>query len=269
LILIRLRKQNFRKRYGPWGLVAGGSSGLGAEYARQLARRGLNLVLVARRLAPLEALAAQLSNEYGVQVRPLQFDLQQSELLGDLAMQIKDLEIGLLVYNAAYSAVGPFFNQPLETHLRELRVNSQTPLALVHMLGKPMLDRGRGGMILMSSLSAGQGTPLVANYAATKAYSQVFGEGLWDELRSKGVDVLVCSPSVVTKPGQPLVERQGLSAPAVSTREVVSEALAGLGRQPGVIPGRSSRLAAFFMRHLMPRRWAIQMMGRAMRSLYS
>jgi uncharacterized protein len=269
LILIRLRKKNFHRRYGPWALVAGGSSGLGAEYARQLAARGLNLVLVARGLAELESLAAQLRGKYGVQVRPLQFDLQNSELLGDLVMQIKDLEIGLLVYNAAFSSVGLFFDQPLETHLRELHVNSQTPLALVYMLGKPMLERRRGGIIMMSSLSSGQGTPLAANYAATKAYNQILAEGLWDELRSKGVDVLVCSPSVVTKPGQPQAENQGFSAPAVSTGEVVSETLAALGRQPGVIPGRDSRMAAFFMRHLMPRRWAIQMMGRAMRSLYS
>ncbi|MEJ2711406.1 MAG: SDR family NAD(P)-dependent oxidoreductase, partial [Anaerolineales bacterium] len=133
----------------------------------------------------------------------------------------------------------------------------------------PMLERRRGGIILMSSLSSGQGTPLAANYAATKAYNQVLAEGLWDELRSKGVDVLVCSPSVVTKPGQPQAESRGFSAPAVSTQEVVSETIAALGHRPGVIPGRSSRMAAFFMRRLMPRRWAIQMMGQAMRSLYS
>ena len=269
MILLKLRKQNFRKRYGPWALVAGGSSGLGAEYARQLAAHGLDLVLVARHLATLEALASELKGKYGIQVRPLQFDLQQSELLGDLAMQIKDLEIGLLVYNAAYSAIGPFFDQPLEAHLRELRVNSQTPLALVHMLGKPMLERRRGGVILMSSLSAAQGTPLVANYAATKAYNQVLAEGLWEELRSKGIDVLVCSPSVVIKPGEPQTESKGFSAPAVSTREVVSETLDALGKKPGVIPGSSSRRAAFFMRHLLPRRWAIWIMGRAMRVLYS
>jgi len=269
LISLKIRKKNFHKRYGPWALVAGGSSGLGAEYARQLAAHGLNLVLVARNLATLEALAAELQGKYGIRVRPLQFDFQQSELLGDLVMQIKDLEIGLLVYNAGYSAVGPFFDQPLETHLRELRVNSQTPLALVHMFGKLMLERRRGGVILMSSLSAAQGTPLVANYAATKAYNQVLAEGLWEELRSKGIDVLVCSPSVVTKPGEPQTESQRFSAPAVSTREVVRETLDALGKKPGIIPGGSSRRAAFIMRHLLPRRWAIWIMGRAMSALYS
>ncbi len=112
-------------------------------------------------------------------------DLAQREAAAAITAQIQDKEVGLLVYNAGYSAIGAFFGVPLEDHLREIDTNIRTQLILVYYLGQAMAARRRGGIILMSSLSAMLGSALIANYAASKAYIRVLGEGLWEELRSQ------------------------------------------------------------------------------------
>jgi uncharacterized protein len=261
----------FVQRYGPWAVVAGASEGLGAEYARQLAQRGLNLILVARHIERLQALAADVSREFGVEVRVLVVDLARADAADLILTGTSRLDIGLLVYNAAFSAVGPFLERSIEDHLKEVDTNIRAPLVLAHAFGKRLVERKRGGMILMSSLSAMQGTAYVANYAATKAYNALLGEGLWDEWKAAGVDVLVCVPSAVRTPNY-LASRptpgKMFSPAAAEPRRVVEAALKALGRQPSVIPGAGNRLASFVMRFLMPRTAAIRMMGSVMRSMY-
>ena len=261
----------FRRRYGPWALVAGASEGLGAEFARQLAGKGLDLALVARRAGKLEALAGELAARYGVQTRSLSLDLSNPETPGAILAQVEDIEVGLLVYNASFSCIGPFFDRSLAEHRQELQVNCLAPLALVHSFGRSMAARRRGGIILMSSLSASQGSAYISNYTATKAYNQILAEGLWEELREHGVDVLACSPGATRTPnylasldGRP----SGGSVPAIEPRTVVTEALAALGKEPGVIPGFTNRLSALVMRRILPRRTAIRLMGRVLKGLY-
>ncbi|HVU70342.1 MAG TPA: SDR family NAD(P)-dependent oxidoreductase, partial [Ktedonobacteraceae bacterium] len=179
----RITPEVFRTRYGPWALVAGASEGLGAEFATQLAARGLNLLLIARREDVLEEISARLRREYAVQVRALALDLARDDLAQVLGEATSDLEIGLLVYNAALSMIGPYFTISLEDHLREIAVNCRAPMTLAYLLGLPMLKRGRGGILLMSSLGGAQGSALLVNYTATKAYNRLLAEGLWDELR--------------------------------------------------------------------------------------
>jgi short-subunit dehydrogenase len=259
---------DFRVHYGPWALVAGSSEGLGAEYATQLAARGLNLVLVARREDMLQSFAADLEARYGVQARAVPLDLARDDAGPALVERIADVEIGLLVYNAALSAIGPFLETPLDTHLTELQVNCRSPLVLAHTFGRQMLTRGRGGIILMSSLSATMGSALIANYAATKAYNLVLAEGLWDELRSGGVDVLACCPAAVSTPNYAASAPRG-SRSAMAPRLVVEQTLAALGREPSVIPGTANRLSAFALRRLLPRKSTISLMGRVMRGMYA
>jgi short-subunit dehydrogenase len=134
-----------------------------------------------------------------------------------------------------------------------------------------MVQRGRGGIILMSSLSAFQGTALVATYAATKAFNLILGEALWEELRGSGVDVLVVCPGATRTPGweQSRARTGGLlSPPVMEPGPVVGEALDALGRRPLVIAGRSNRLVGFFLNRLLPRRTAVGLMGRSMRRIY-
>ena len=261
----------FLERYGNWGIVAGASEGVGAEYAEQLAARGMNLVLVARRLELLKSLSAHLSEEYGIRTKCLELDLSDVDAAENIVRFSMDLEVGLLVYNAAYSAVGPFLEQPMAAHLRELQTNVHTPLKLVYLLAQHLLDRGHGGIVLMASLSAYQGSPYISNYAATKAFNIILAEGLWEEWRERGVDVLVCVSGAIKTPNflasQP-EKTGGLGDMTMEPAKVVSEVLEALGKQPYVIPGRMNRVSSFVLRYLLPRKTAIRFMGRTLRKMY-
>jgi short-subunit dehydrogenase len=262
---------NFQHRYGNWALVAGASDGLGAEYAKELASRGLNLILIARRSNLLQAFAAQLSDKHRIKTKPIVLDLFAYDAAEQIVQQTMDLDIGLLVYNAAFSAVGPFIEQSMDDHLREIRTNVHTPFKLVYLLGQRMLTRGRGGVVLMSSLSAFQGSAYISTYAATKAFNIVLAEGLWEEWRTRGVDVLVCISGAVKTPNYVASQPTKTGGPGDNTMnsdEVVREALYALGKQPYVIPGRMNRVASFIMRHLLPRKMAIQFMGKVLRDMY-
>jgi len=262
----------FAQRYGPVAVVAGASEGIGAAFARQLAARGLHLILVARRAHPLEALAVELRTAHGVVVRTLPCDLGGETAAGAIDDSCRGLEVGLLVYNAASASVGRFLDTPVESHLRAVAVNARGPTLLTHALGSRMAARGRGGIVLMSSLTAFQGTPFVASYGATKAFNLVLAEGLWSELKEHGVDVLACCAGATLTPGY----ERAASARAASRyapkpqhpEEVVREALAALGRRPLVITGRGNRIASFVMRRMLSRRLAVITMAKEMRSRY-
>ncbi len=262
----------FAHRYGPTALVAGASEGIGAAFAHELAGLGLHLVLVSRRTAPLAALAEKLRARNGVDVRTVPCDLADPDAADAIAGACRGLEIGLLVYNAAASSVGRFLDTPIEDHLRAVHVNARGPVLLVHAFGRAMADRGRGGIVLMSSLTAFQGTPLVASYGATKAFNLVLAEGLWGELEERGVDVLACCAGATLTPGYERATRPGAAtgfAPGPQDpADVVREALEALGRRPLVVTGRANRVASFFMRRIFTRRLAVATIGRQMRKRY-
>jgi short-subunit dehydrogenase len=262
---------SFRARYGPWALVAGASAGLGAEFATQLAERGLNLVLIARRKELLDELGAKLMHDFSIQVRSLQLDLAYDDIGSVVTEATSDIDVGLLVYNAAISMIGPYFETTLQDHLNEIAVNCRAPLTLAYILGQRMLSRRRGGIVLMSSLSSSQGSALISNYAATKAYNRLLAEGLWEELRTQGVDILACCASAVSTPGYlaSTSHHSGrISVSAMTPRAVVAETVAALGKQPVVIPGWTNRLANVLMQRFLPHKTAIKVMGRVMRSMY-
>lgn len=261
-------KPDFRSKYGPWALVAGASEGIGKAFAAELAALGLNLVLVARRAGPLEELAAQLRSSHGVEVRVAPIDLASPNLVEEIRAATAGLEIGLVVYNAALSLIGRFLDQPLADKLRVLDVNVRGPVVLADEFGRAMARRGRGGIIIMASLASTQGTALVTTYAATKAFDLVFAEGLWDELRDNGVDVLACRAGATRTPAyersKPAVE----SAPVMESEAVAREALAALGKTPSMVTGHLNRAVSFLMNHVLPRRAAVTIMGRTTRKMY-
>lgn len=264
-------KADFAARYGSWAIVAGASEGIGAGYAEELAERGLNLVLVARRAELLQSLAATLSKKYNIETRFIALDLAASDAVEQIAENTKDVEIGLLVYNAAFSAIGPFLERSLEDHVKEISTNAFTPLKLIYLFAQQMLPRGRGGIVLMSSLSAFQGSAYISTYAATKAFNIVLAEGLWEEWSGRGVDVLVCVSGAVKTPNYVASEPDktgGLGDMTMNPDQVVRETLNALGKQPYVIPGRMNRISSFVMRHLLPRKMAIKFMGKILREMY-
>jgi short-subunit dehydrogenase len=260
----------FRERYGPWAVVAGASMGLGEAFARYIASRGVNLCLVARRTATLDALAGEIRSRHDIQVRSLPLDLAAPGSPAELADQVGDLDVGLLVYNAAFSLIGRFFETPVDAHLQEIDVNCRAPMELAWLLGRRMRTRARGGIVLMSSLSASQGSALIANYAATKAFNLVLAEGLWYELRAQGIDVLATCAGATATPNYRARTPPGSDrgVPVMEPDAVVAETFGSLGRRPSLVPGWRNRVAAFVMRRLLPRQAAVRIMGDTMQAMY-
>jgi short-subunit dehydrogenase len=259
---------DFRERYGPWALVAGASAGLGGAFAEQLACRGLNLLLVARRGDALEHLAAGLRAVHGIEVRTLAADLARPDLRAAVQDFATGLDVGLLVYNAAFSVIGPFLDHPVEEHLKVIDVNCRGPLVLSHLFGAAMAKRGHGGIVLMTSTAGSQGGPWISSYAASKAFNLLLAEALWDELGANGVHVVACRAGATRTPGYEASKPQTSRVPLLEPSYVAEKALAALGRKPSVVPGWFYAFSAFVMNRLMPRRMAIRIMGRATRNLY-
>ncbi len=259
---------NLRSSYGPWALIAGASGGIGAEFARQLAAAGLHVILVARRAEALEELAQSLRAAHGVQVRTASIDLAAPDLQERVRAAAEGVEIGLLVYNAAFTRIGPFFSQSLEDKLRILDVNCRGPVVLAHELGAAMARRKRGGIILLSSMAGLQGAPMLAMYGATKSFDRVLAEGLWEELRAEGIDVIACCAGATRTPTYEASKPVSDPAIIMETEPVVRETLAALGKTPSFIPGAVNRAAAFVMERLLPRAAAIRTMGKATRKMY-
>jgi uncharacterized protein len=266
-----MKEPSFAGKYGPWALITGSASGIGAEFARQIAARGVNLVLADIQAGMLRKCAAELRKQYPVEARTVTVDLSKPDFMRLIRPAVKDIEIGLLVNNAGYGSAGAFMRTEVKVMRDTIAVNCRAPMELSRELGPSMTDRGRGGMIFLSSSSALQGAPIIANYAGTKAYNLVLAEGLWDELRGSGVDVLALCPGATNTPAMAKSGARIDNVPGMPFMEpgaVVTEALEALGRRPGHVPGRMNRCAAFVMSRLMPRAAAVVMLGKNTRKLY-
>jgi len=256
----------FVRRYGSWGVVAGASEGLGAAWAEALAARGLNLALFARRPEVLEATAEAIRARHRVDVHTHPLDLAGTGFGAELERLAGSLEVGFGVFNAAHAPRGPFLDLGLEDQLRSVDVNCRGPLTMAHVLGRRMAARGRGGLVVMSSLAAFHGSPFIATYGATKAFNLVLGEGLWFELHSPGVDVLACAAGATRTPGFLKASPHGEPG-MIEPAQVVEEALGRLGRTGVMIPGRFNRFASFLMRRVFPRGTAVGILGNRTRNL--
>lgn len=222
-------------KYGPWALIVGGSEGVGAAFARKLAVDGFNLVLVARKLAPLEDLAAELRSG-GTQVRTLSADLATPDVLDRVRSVTDDIEVGLLVYNAgANNTRGNFVELPAEVTRAVIAITVIGQSDFARHYGALMYRRGRGGMILTGSLSNYMGSPSLAAYTAAKAFSRILTEALWAESTAFGVDVLhLCIGFTAT----PAMERLGIDLAAATDPAIVAqEGLDNIANGPVWIAG--------------------------------
>jgi len=259
-----LDRAAFAARYGPVALVAGGAIGMGAEYCRQIAATGIDLLVLDRDEAALEATARALrAADDTVDVTTAVVDLGRpaTEVLDAVRSAVADREIGLLVANAAWSPVGPFLDVDLNALLAAIDINCRAPVVLAHELGTRMAARSRGGIIFLSSLAAETGAAQVALYSATKAFDLVLAEGLWYELRGRGVDVVAIRPGSTRTPGwqstqPPDGELKGVMEPA----DVGRDALAALGTTPSIAAGPANRAAEALFR-TMSRRDVIELMS--------
>mgnify|MGYP000954179041 FL=1 len=182
---------DYRTTLGSHALVIGASTTIGEQFARQLAQKGMNVVLVARRQEELERVASDIRREHRVEARVVALDLMVDGAVDKLVAAVSDLEISLLVVNANLHKVNLFDKMDLDTKLRMIRMNTELPVRLVHTLGPPMLERGRGGIILISSLNCLTPLEIDSVFQGTKAFILLFGESLWAEYRRRGVKVAV------------------------------------------------------------------------------
>jgi uncharacterized protein len=262
---------NLKQRYGQLALVAGASEGIGAAFSNYLAAEGMDLILIARREEPLERLAETLMSRYKIKVTCLSCDLSEIGITNWISEALEGQEISLLVYNAALSYIGPFEQNSMEHHNKIVYTNVITPLDMIRLFGEYMLKKGKGAVVIMSSLAAFQGSGFLATYAATKAFSRVLAESLWYEWKNLGVDVLACcagatstSNYINTNPG-----KTSFIAPRVTTaEEVVKECMNMLGKKPSFIAGRGNKFAGFIMQKLFSRKMAVKIMGDNTRKMY-
>ncbi|HXP18314.1 MAG TPA: SDR family NAD(P)-dependent oxidoreductase [Streptosporangiaceae bacterium] len=257
-----MTRRPFAQRYGPWALVAGGSEGIGAAFADELGRRGVNLLLVARRQEQLDETAARLRRERAVEVVTVATDLTDLAALDEVSSAAAGLEIGLVVANAALAPAGKFLSCTEAEIIGAVDLNCRASALLAYRFLPAMAYRGHGGVILVSSLAGLQGVPNLAAYSATKAFLISLGESLWAEMRSSGVDVITACLGAVSTPGY----RQAVQRPAPGTSSpalVAATALNALGRGFRVVPGGLNRVSAFALQRIAPRRAAIAIFGQA------
>jgi len=250
-------------KFGPWALVTGASSGIGAELARQLAEAGLNVALAARRERLLDKLGEELRRRFKVETRTVVVDLSEADAVTRLAAGVEGLDIGLVVSNAGTGRPGSFLAEDRAALLARFRLNTLAHLDIAYHFGAKLAARGRGGLILGGAMGAAHGIPFLANDAGSKAFVQSFGESLHVELKRKGVHVTV---QVVPPTDTAIIAKFGLDLATMpmkpmSTRQCVSEALQAVRRNQSLcLPGTVNRL----MRALLPPGVARAMMGRMM-----
>lgn len=191
----------FQEKYGPWAFVAGASAGIGAGFSHEAARRGLNVIMLARREEQLEATAAEIRAAHGVEVRTVAADLSASDVAERVAYAVGDREVGLFVHNAAVAPTGRFLDTPLRVEQRSIAVNCATLVTLTKQFAEPMAARGRGGIGIVSSMGAMAGSVNFAVYNATKAFDWILAETLWAELGDVGVDVSCIVVGATASPG--------------------------------------------------------------------
>lgn len=219
------------QQYGPWAVIAGGSEGVGAEFALLLAQAGINLVLIARKPEPLRDTADRCCG-LGVQVREIAADLTRPDDVAQIISATSDLEVGLLIYNAgANTHSAEFLDGDLAAFQRVIDLNVTTPLRLVHHFGAPMRHRRRGGVLLIGSLTGYLGSARHTVYGGVKAFTRIYAEGLWLELRDFNVHVLELVLGVTKTPA---MQRVGLNfdIPGLRVSEPAEVAREGLTQLP-------------------------------------
>lgn len=260
-------------RYGPYALVTGAAQGIGEALARALAAAGLQLVLVDRQADRLQSVAASISASTLATPPPrlLVEDLADPTAIARITTAVADLQIGLLAHVAAFTPFGDVLDEDPITLSASIDVNCRAPLLLTRALAPAMRQRGRGGVMLFSSLAASQGAPRLAAYTASRAYTLNLAQSLWSELSPHGVHVLGVCPGATHTPGFDSLHPAAAALRRVPTMQpdaVAREALAHLSDGPVHVVGRANRLANAVLTRVLSRRLANRVIAGNLRALY-
>src|SRR3989441_8838752 len=256
-----------KERFGPWALVTGASSGIGREFARQIAASGINVVLVARRESLLDEVGQGLAKDFNVQYRTVVADLSQEGFLDKLAEATNDLDIGLVVSNAGTPNPGEFLKLDRQLLHATLRLNTMAHLDIAHHFGAKLAERRRGGLILIGSVGAEIGVPFLANDGGAKAYIHSLGEALHYEFKPRGVYVTVVAPpltntAVLAKLG---FDPRTMPMKPMSVEQCVSEGLNALRvNRSRIVPGRMNRIMNALVPASVKRTMTAKMLGKTL-----
>ncbi|MEN8131085.1 MAG: SDR family NAD(P)-dependent oxidoreductase [Pseudomonadota bacterium] len=259
----------FINKYGPWALVTGANAGIGKAIATELASRGINIIGVARRQVLLDQLKEELEEDYNIEVRTIRADLTEPDSISNIELLTSDLEIGLVVPNAGIELSGAFIESSLAANEHLLRLNVMAPMQLAKMFGAKMAARGRGGILFISSLFGYQGIPLVANYAASKAYILSLGEALHVEMKQHGVDVTVVSPGLTDTdmPANMPINFSRIPIFKQQPEQVARTGIKALGNKATVVSGLLNKFYAWENRFL-PRALPVALFGFLIRNAF-
>ncbi len=231
------------ERFGPWALITGASSGIGKEFAQQIAAHGIHVILASRRGAELEAVGREITERWGVQHRVVEVDFTRGEPLAILECATKDLDIGLVVSNAGDARPGVFLDTKLDEMHTIVRINVLAHLDLAHHFGRRLAARKRGGILFVGALGASDGVPFMAHTGATKAYVHSLGQALHVELAKQGISVTVLMPGPTDTAA---LDKLGIERPPMKpmgASQCVTEALQALdANRATVVPGQVTRL---------------------------
>lgn len=260
-------------KYGDWAVVTGATSGIGRSFAEHLARAGMHLVLVARSEDALRQIAAELRTRYAVQTRVLALNLANPIARETLDLETIDLDVGLLVNNAAIEQRGAFVRHTPDELRDVIEVNVTAPTELGQRFGQRFVKRGRGGIIFVSGSIGYQGVPHLANYAATKAHQVNLAEALYYELRPYGVDVLGLSPGLTKTPMVGRLE-QAIRFHRVGMMQLKSDCVAKaglkqLGVRPSVVVGLQYRFFAMLTKRVLSRAAGAWLFGTLIRIAFA
>ena len=250
-----------KTQFGPWALITGASSGIGREFARQLAGARLNTVLVARRRELLQEFGRSLANEFGIQYRVVTADFSDDGFAEALADATEDLDVGLVVSNAGTPSPGKFLSLERNQLAASLRLNALSHLDIAHHYAKKLAARGRGGLVFVGAMGAGMGVPYMVNDSAAKAYVHGLARGLHEELKPAGVHVTVLAPGPTETAALAVLglTLQSMPMKPMKVDRCVSEAIRALvANQWMIIPGRTNRI----MNALVPKSVTRAMMGK-------
>src|SRR5437899_8715835 len=256
-----------KQQFGPCALVTGASSGIGVEFARQIAAAGINLVLVARKEALLNEVGRDITRDFGVQCRALTMDLSQEGFLPKLAEHTKDLDIGLVVSNAGTANPGEFLKLDRQLLEETLRLNTMSHLDIAHYFGRKLAERKRGGLILVGAWGAANGIPCIANDGGAKAYVHSLGEALHYEFKPLGGYVTVMAAGFTNTP---VLEKFGFDPKTMpmkpmSVEQCVSEGLNALRENRSrIVPDRLNRFIDAFVPAFVKRTMTAKMLGKAL-----
>ncbi len=255
------------KRFGPWALVTGASSGIGKEFAQQIAASGINIVLVARREDLLKEVGVEFSKRYGVEHRVVVLDVSREDFIGRLASATNDLDIGLVVSNAGTGNPGEFLKLDRQLLQATLRLNTMSHLDIAHYFGRKLAERRRGGLILVGAMGAENGIPCMANDGGAKAYVHSLGEALHYEFKPLGVHVTVLAAGITNTA---VLEKFALDPKTMpmkpmSVEQCVSEGLSGLLKNRSrIVPGRLNRILNALVPASIARKMLADLLGKGL-----